>query len=68
MPCGGGPKKSARTSSIGQVIFSFCSFEISEDILRNQKFIFLPMFNIFGPIKIILVFESTTLLKSEKFK
>ena len=32
-------KKSPRTSSIGQVIFSFWAFEISEDILRNQKFI-----------------------------
>ena len=35
MPCGG-PKKSPRTSSIVQVIFSFWSFEISEDILRTQ--------------------------------
>ena len=35
----GGPKKSPRTSPIVQVIFSFWSFEISEDILRNQKFI-----------------------------
>ena len=38
VPCGG-PKKSPRTSSIVQVIFSFWSFEISEDVLRNQKFI-----------------------------
>ena len=38
VPCGG-PKKSPRTSSIVQVIFSFWSFEISEDILRNQKLI-----------------------------
>ena len=36
----GGPKKSPRTSFIAQVIFSFWSFELSEDILRNQKFIF----------------------------
>ena len=35
----GGPKKSPRRSSIVQVIFSFWSFEISEDILRNQKLI-----------------------------
>ena len=35
----GGPKKSPRTSFIVQIIFSFWSFEISEDILRNQKFI-----------------------------
>ena len=38
VPCGG-PKKYPRTSSIVQVMFSFWSFEISEDILRNQKFI-----------------------------
>ena len=34
----GGPKKSTRTSSIVQAIFSFWSFEVSGDILRNQKF------------------------------
>ena len=28
-----------RTSSIVQIIFSFWSFEISGDILRNQKII-----------------------------
>ena len=38
VPCGG-PKKSPRISSIVQVIFSLRSFEVSEDILRNQKFI-----------------------------
>ena len=38
VPCGD-PKKSPRTSSIVQIILSFRSFEISEDILRNQKFI-----------------------------
>ena len=38
VPCGD-PKKSPRTSSIVQIIFSFWSFEISEDILRFQKFI-----------------------------
>ena len=40
VPCGG-PKKSPRTSFIMQVIlnFSFWSFAISEDILRNQKLI-----------------------------
>ena len=38
MPCDG-PKKSPRTSSIVQVIFSFRSFEISENILRDQKII-----------------------------
>ena len=36
MPCGG-PKKSPRTSSIVQIIFSFWSFEISGGILRNKK-------------------------------
>ena len=34
-----GPKKSPRTSSIVQIIFSFRSFEISGGILRNQKII-----------------------------
>ena len=38
VPCGG-PKKSPRTSSIVQIIFSFWSFEISEGMLRNFKFI-----------------------------
>ena len=36
VPCGG-PKKSPRTSSIVQIIFSFWSFEIGGGILRNQK-------------------------------
>ena len=35
VPCGG-PKKSPRTSSIVQIIFFFCSFEIREVILRSQ--------------------------------
>ena len=38
----GGPKKSPRTSSIVQIIFSFwkfLSFEISEGILRSQRII-----------------------------
>ena len=38
MPCDG-PKKSPRTSSIAQIIFSFWSFEISGGIPRNQKII-----------------------------
>ena len=33
----GGPKKSPRTSSILQIIFFFWSFDIREDILRNQN-------------------------------
>ena len=35
----GGLKKSHRTSSILQIIFSFWSFEIREGIRRNQKII-----------------------------
>ena len=38
VPCGG-RKKSPRTSSIVQIIFSFWSFDISEGIFRNQKII-----------------------------
>ena len=33
----GGPTKSPCISQIVQIIFSFWSFEISEDILRKQK-------------------------------
>ena len=36
VPCGI-PKKRPRTSSIVQFIFYFWSFEISRNILRNQK-------------------------------
>ena len=36
VPCGS-PKKRPRTSSIVQFIFYFKSFEISRNILRNQK-------------------------------
>ena len=59
---------SPRTSSIVHVIFSFWSFEISEDILRNQKFIGLDSFSnqhfsVFGPIWIILVSVLNTHLK-----
>ena len=32
----GGPKKSHRTSSIVQIIFYFCSFEINENILTKR--------------------------------
>ena len=52
-----------------QIIFSFWSFEISEGILNNLKImISLDTFsnqglNIFGPLWLILVFVSTTLLK-----
>ena len=64
MPCGGS-KKSPRTSSIVQIIFSFWSFEISENILRNQKIIIglesfsNQRFNIFDPIWILLIFVTT---------
>ena len=52
----GGSKRSPRTSSIVQLIFSFGSFGISEGILRNQKIIIgldsfsNQRFDIFGPI------------------
>ena len=36
VPCGG-PKKSPRTSSIVQIIFSFRSFEINKDIQSVQN-------------------------------
>ena len=36
VPCGG-PKKSPRTSSIVQIVFSVWFFEIREGIFRNQK-------------------------------
>ena len=39
MPCGG-PKKSPRSSFIVQIIFSFWSFEISDDILRKSEIYF----------------------------
>ena len=68
MQCGG-PKKPTRASSIVQIISSVWSFKISEDILRNQKIIIgLDTFSNkhFGPIWIILVFVSTTLLKGAK--
>ena len=58
--------KSLRISSKVQVICSFWSFRISEDILRNQKLVIgQDSFStqcILCPISIILVFVSTTLL------
>ena len=63
VPCGG-RIKSPRISSIVQIIFSFCSFEISEDILRNQNIIIgLESFSnlrfyIYSSVWIILVFET----------
>ena len=36
--------------------------------LLSVKIHFLPIFNIFGPIKIILVFVSSTMLKVAKFQ
>ena len=36
VPCGS-PKKRPRTSPIVQFIFNFWSFEISRNILRNQR-------------------------------
>ena len=68
-PCGG-PKKSPRTLSIVQIIFSFWSFEISEGILRNQKIIIgLDSFRLYlAPIWFLLNFVSTTMLKKCKKK
>ena len=68
VPCGG-PKMSRRTSAILPIIFCSWSFEISVDILRNQKFIigldsFKLAFNILDPIWIILVFFADYLLES----
>ena len=40
VPCGS-PRKRPRTSSIVQFIFYFLSFEISRNILRNQKIIYV---------------------------
>ena len=37
----GSPKKQPRTSSIVQFIFFFWSFEISGNILSNQKILFV---------------------------
>ena len=37
----GSPKKQPRTSSIVQFILFFWSFEISGNILRNQKILFV---------------------------
>ena len=45
-----------------QTIFSFWFFEVSEDILRNQKNI-IGLDTFYNPIRIILVFVLTTLLK-----
>ena len=50
----GSPKKQPRTSSIVQFIFFFWSFEISGNILRNQKNLYVrPMYSkqvlLFGP-------------------
>ena len=70
----GGRKMSPPISSIVQIIFSFWSFEISEGILRNQKIIIgldsfsNQRFNLVGPICILLVFVSTTLLKDAKLQ
>ena len=73
VPCGD-PKKSPRSSSIVQIIFSVWSFEISEYILRNQKNIsglgsFSKQgFNMFSPISVSLVFVLTTLMKDAKLQ
>ena len=53
VPCGS-PKKRPRTSSTVQFIFYFWSFEISRNILRNQKyhrfrFIYSKQFKLIEP-------------------
>ena len=64
-----GHKTSPRTSPIVQIMFSFWSFEISEDMLSNQKLIIcLDSFSqqrliYWAPLSIILGFVSTTMLK-----
>ena len=73
VPCGG-PIKSPRTIFIVQITYSFLSFEVSEDILRNQEIdIGLDSFSnqrsiCFGPIWIIIVFVSTVLLNVAKLQ
>ena len=68
----GGPKKSSCISFMVQIIFSFWSFEISEGILRNKKFVISSysfsnqFFYIF--VLIILAFASTILLKGAKLQ
>ena len=44
------------------------AYSVKSEIYYRLRFIFLPMFNIFGPIQIILVFGSTTLLKVSTFQ
>ena len=39
VPCGGPKSPLSCTSSIVQILFTFWSFEISEDIMKNQKII-----------------------------
>ena len=63
----GGPKKSPRTSSIVQIKFFFCSFEISEDIWSISNILYVknhhlnrflnnwPLWEYKSFIKIILV-------------
>ena len=62
-------KKSPRTSSIVQITFSFWPFEISENILRNQKSIIgLDSFSNQGLIYLAPFCVSTTLLKVAKLQ
>ena len=71
VPCGA-PKKSPRTPFMVKIIFSVLSFEISGDIVRTQiSILCLDIFSnrhMFGPIWIILVFVSTSLLKGAKLQ
>ena len=58
----GSTKKYPRTSSIVQIIFSFWSFEISKDILRNQKIIGLDTLSDFVSTTLLQVAKNTVII------
>ena len=69
VPCGI-PKKRPGTSSIVQFVFYFWSFEISRNILRNQKTIGLDSYilNSFSYLSPIQIYFSHCMTSSLKFK
>ena len=70
VPCGI-PKKRPHTSSIVHFIFYFWSFEISRNILRNQKTSFCLdsyILNSFSDLSPILIYFSHCMTSSLKFK
>ena len=67
VPCGG-PTKSPRISSIVQIISFFWSFEISEDILRNQIFIIGLDSFLTNVLHIWLCLDNTSLLIDYPFE